>query len=125
MHRIGRASLVAFTLAFCVSLAAAAPAQGGDVLRGICDPGLLQSWWQDGPAVVDEFSGDLDADVVRINLDWRRAEPSPGVYDDDYLARTGEAVALIRARGRAGHRRRVIHTRLGIRSRPVGERAAR
>jgi len=87
------------TLALVGALLAAGPASAQDVLRGICDPGLIGSWHRSGPAVVKEFQQRLGADVVRLNLSWSHAEPRRGAYDPDYLARTKAAVAAIRERG--------------------------
>lgn len=86
-------------LALLVCLAAPTPARAGTVLRGICAPGLIGHWSTDGPAVVRQFAERLGADVVRVNIHWYEAAPSPGTYDDQYLGRVTSAVREIRARG--------------------------
>jgi hypothetical protein len=77
----------------------AAPAHAGGVLRGLCEPGMVESWRDGGPAVIEEFQNDLGADVVRVNFCWNDAEESPGVYEQDYIGRAVSAVREIRARG--------------------------
>ena len=79
--------------------AGVAQARSAPVLRGICDPGLIEGWSTRGPAVVREFSTSLGADVVRINLRWSESEQRRGVYDEDYLGRAQAAVQAIRAHG--------------------------
>jgi len=90
---------VALAVAVGVLLMSVPPAQAGTLLRGICEPSLFGSWPVDGPAVVEDFSDHLGADVVRVNLLWSKAEPSPGVLDEDYLGRVVSAVRDIRAHG--------------------------
>ena len=99
LHRACRRFAVALVFAVGVLLVAVAPAQAGTVLRGICEPSLLDTWRFDGPAAVEEFSDRLGADVVRVNLIWSWAEPSPGVYDEDYMGRVVGAVREIRSHG--------------------------
>ncbi len=88
---------MAVVFAVGVLLVMVAPAQAGTVLRGICEPGLIDSWGVDGPAVVEDFADRLGADIVRVNLNWREAETSPGVYDEDYMGRVVSAVRDIRS----------------------------
>lgn len=85
-------------VAACLALLVPATASASGVLRGICEPDLIESWRLRGPAVVREFAERLGADVVRINLPWSEAESAPGVYDEDYLGRAVSAVREIRAR---------------------------
>ena len=91
-----RRSLV---VAVGVMLFTVAPARAGTVLRGICEPNLIWDWQVNGPALVEDFADDLGADVVRVNLRWSEAEPSPGVYDEDYMARAVSAVGGNPSRG--------------------------
>ncbi len=84
--------------ALALSLCATAPAYAGNVLRGVCDPGLIGRWPSGGPATVEEFADRLGADLVRVNVIWYSAEPRAGVYDEEYLGRVASAVAEIRAR---------------------------
>ncbi len=79
--------------------AGVAQAREAPLLRGICDPGLIEAWSTRGPAVVREFATSLDADVVRLNLRWSESEQRRGVYDEDYLGRAQAAVQTIRAHG--------------------------
>jgi hypothetical protein len=79
--------------------AQAREASEAPLLRGICDPGLIESWRSRGPATVKELSTRLGADVVRVNLRWSEAEERRGVYEEDYLGRALRAVQEIRARG--------------------------
>jgi hypothetical protein len=79
--------------------AGAAAAREAPLLRGICDPSLIESWRTRGPAVVQEFGTRLGADVVRVNLRWSECEERQGVYDEDYLGRALSAVRAIRAQG--------------------------
>ena len=79
--------------------AGVAQARSAPVLRGICEPGLIEGWSTRGPAVVREFATSLGADVVRINLRWSESEQRRGVYDEDYLGRAQAAVQAIRAHG--------------------------
>ena len=102
MRRAGLATalcvLVAVAAVFVVSVGAA-QAREAPLLRGICDPGLIEGWRADGPAVVREFATRLGADVVRVNLRWSESEHRRGVYDEDYLGRALRAVREIRAQG--------------------------
>lgn len=86
-------------LAVVALFASVTPARAGDVSRGICEPGLIESWRNGGPALVDEFASDLGADVVRINFRWNEAEPRPRVYEPDYIGRAVSAIRRARARG--------------------------
>lgn len=87
-------------VAVAAALAAVATAaRAGEVLRGVCEPGLVESWRDGGPAVVAEFADDLGAEVVRVNVCWSDAEQAPGVYDEDYIGGAVSAVAETRARG--------------------------
>jgi hypothetical protein len=93
------------TVAVCVAgvasivLGAAATAPGAPVLRGICDPDLVDTWRSNGPAVVHELATRLGADAVRINVSWHDAEPREGIYDEAYLERVASAVRETRAHG--------------------------
>lgn len=98
MRRLCLASALCMVVALSCVLAAA-PARGTPVLRGICDPGLIESWRSNGPAVVREFATRLGADVVRLNLRWSESEHRRGVYDEDYLGRALRAAQAIRAHG--------------------------
>jgi len=95
----GRYWRLTISLAVGVLLFSAAPARAGDVMRGICEPGLVESWRHGGPALVEEFASDLGAEVVRINFRWNEAEPAPGVYEPDYIGRAVSAIREARARG--------------------------
>ena len=82
-----------------IVLGAATPARAAPVLRGICDPDLIDSWSSNGPAVVREFATRLGAEAVRINVSWHDAEPRQGAYDNAYLERVASAVRETRAHG--------------------------
>jgi len=99
LYRTGRRFAATLVFALCVLLLTVAPAQAGTVLRGICEPSLIDSWDVDGAAVVEDFADRLGADVVRVNLHWSRAETSPGVYDEDYMGRVVSAVRDIHSHG--------------------------
>ena len=100
MRRVGLATaLCVLIVAAALVSTAAAQAREAPVLRGICDPGLIESWRAHGPAVVTEFATRLGADVVRVNLRWSESEHRRGVYDEDYLGRALKAVQAIRAQG--------------------------
>jgi hypothetical protein len=94
------AAALTVILAIVAGMSTPGPARAAEkqVLRGICDPGLLSSWGRSGPDIVREFDERLGADVVRINLAWSTAEPRRGVYSDDYLNRVAAAVRDVRAR---------------------------
>jgi hypothetical protein len=95
----GRSLTLAVCLAAAVSTIFVTPARAGDVARGICQPGLVEDWRDDGPALIDEFADTLGADVVRINFCWSDAELAPGVYESDYIGRAVSAIRAARARG--------------------------
>ena len=90
--------VVAVLVAACAAMLAG-PAAAQTVLRGICEPGLVESWRTDGPAIVSQCATRLNADVLRLNVRWSEAEHRPGVYDGNYLGRTAKAVAAARAAG--------------------------
>ena len=96
--RVSRAVVVLLAILGLAWTATPAAAADG-VLRGVCEPGLLEFWERGGPATVREFSDKLSADVVRINLCWSEAEPAAGVYDGDYLGRAVTAAAIARDKG--------------------------
>ena len=99
MRDWGRNLSLAACLAAGALLLLAAPAQAGDVLRGVCEPGMVEGWRDGGEALVAEFADDLGADVMRINFRWNEAEPAPGVYEPDYIGRAVSAIRAARARG--------------------------
>jgi len=84
-------------LMLCFGAAHAPPAEA--VLRGICQ----DTWVQASPArrnaLLQEYSQRLRAQVVRITVEWPRAEPERGVYDKAYLARLESAIAAAREHG--------------------------
>ena len=95
-----RAGRVVLLLVFVGLWALLAPAAMADpVLRGACQPSLIEDWRAAGPTMVRELSHRLDADVVRINLRWSESEHRPGVYDGDYLGRAAKAAAALHAEG--------------------------
>ena len=101
MHRAGPAAALWLVVAVLTVLvgAAAAQARQAPLLRGICEPSLIESWNRGGPSVVHEFATKLGADEVRVNLRWSESEPRCGVYDEDYLGRALSVAQAIRADG--------------------------
>ena len=97
--RLATALGLLVVVAASFAVAGAASARETQVLRGICDPGLLASWELSGSRVVRELSEDLGADVVRINLKWSAAEPRRGAYNGNYLASAAAAVHAIEKGG--------------------------
>ena len=93
------AALTLLAVVLVAALCGPSYAREAPVLRGICQPGLVESWRSGGPGAVDEFATRLGADVVRLNLRWSESEHRRGVYDGDYLGRALRAVQAIRARG--------------------------
>ena len=101
MRRAGLATALCVLVVIAAGYVSAGAAQAREapLLRGICDPGLIESYRTRGPAVVNEFGTRLGADVVRINLRWSESEQRRGAYDEDYLGRALRAVSDVRAQG--------------------------
>jgi endoglycosylceramidase len=76
------------------------------LLRGVNVNALAEYWRGTEYPTTFPFTAD-DADriasigwnAVRLLLSWSRVEPEPGVYDDAYLRRADDAIALLESRG--------------------------
>jgi hypothetical protein len=77
----------------------ASAAGAGEVLRGIDEPRLFWPHARAGVSVLDEIGGDLNAGVIRADINWPSAEPQRGQYDQAYLDRVAAGIAAAHARG--------------------------
>jgi hypothetical protein len=88
--------LVVFLFAFVVGLAAA-PAAEAAVARAIVDVELQDADETSQAEWVHEFATQLRARYLRLSVEWNRAEPVSGVYDEALLARVGHVLDLVAA----------------------------
>ena len=56
------------------------------------------NWWENAEADFDRAAR-LDLNALRLSIEWSRVEPAPDTFDDAALARYGEMLQGLRARG--------------------------
>ena len=82
-------------------------AEGRQVLLRGVNVNALVDYWQGGPFQTVFPLADADTDLmaaigwncVRLLLSWSRVEPTPGVYDDDYLRQVAATVQRLADHG--------------------------
>jgi hypothetical protein len=80
------------------TLAAAAPA-AATAARALVDVDLQDETETQQATHVAEIADQLRARYLRLSVEWNRAEPQKGAYDEAYLARIDHALDLAAARG--------------------------
>ena len=91
-----RALLVPALLLVMVIAAPAAAAH--TVARGLADIGLVEASHGARMTAMNDYA-QLQVRYLRLGLDWSRAEPAQGVYDETYLAAFDDIAGLAQERG--------------------------
>jgi hypothetical protein len=76
-----------------------APPAGAVAARGVAETSLLRQTSAERTRIIAELGTQLHAGHLRLDVEWRRAEPLQGVYDEDYLLALDETVTLAQANG--------------------------
>jgi hypothetical protein len=92
-----RAALLAAAL-LLIALAAAPAAASHTVARGLADIGLAEASHDARVTAMNDYA-QLRVRYLRLGLDWSRAEPAQGVYDETYLAAFDDIAGLAQQGG--------------------------
>jgi hypothetical protein len=101
MSAANRTSVVRFAVALCLVLLTAlmtAASAAATAQRAIVDVNIQDETATQQEAHVGELADQLRARYVRLTVEWNRAEPAKGVYDEEFLARTEHVLDLAAAK---------------------------
>jgi Cellulase (glycosyl hydrolase family 5) len=92
--RLAAAVLLALAASLCP-----APTAGATAARATSESALLRQTSAERTRYVAEVATQLGAKYLRVDVEWRRAEPQPAVYDEVYLQGLDEVVTLAQTYG--------------------------
>ena len=102
MSAANRTNLVRLAAVLCLVLLTglvAAASAAATAERAIVDIDIQDATDAQQAKYIDELADQLRARYIRLMVEWNRAEPTKGVYDEAFLARTEHVLDLAAAKG--------------------------